>query len=290
MNTATEIDFATFMEQAKALPAQSQWELVDELLGLLRGAQGKAKGKSKGKAKDPDAPKKPANEAILFSSQFIGPLFKALALKESDEGLKKELSSAAYKSKMAGILWADLKPLGPEEREAAKAKLTEEVVHKAFLEWRRSPAHDEWVAGKGDKKVAEKPAEKPVVAAAEKPAEEKPAEEKPKKVVSEETKAKAKATREAKKAAKAAESAAESASDSEASVKPKKAATKKAKEPEVKEPEPTEEQTTFVFQGKSYIRVMNYLWDEEGTWVGLYDPKTKKIDHKAEEPEAEISE
>jgi hypothetical protein len=265
--------------------------LVDELLALLRGAQTKAKGKGKGKgkAKDPDAPKKQANEAILFSSQFIGPIFKALAAKEADEGLKKELSSAAYKSKMAGILWADLKPLGPEDREEAKAKLTEQVVHKAFLEWRHSPAHAEWVASKGDKKAAEKPVEKVV----EKPAEkvvEKPAEEKPKKVVSEETKAKAKATREAKKAAKAAESAAESASETESEKpKAKKPAKKAAKAAEA-EPEPTDEQTTFVFQGKSYIRVQNYLWDEEGTWVGLYDPKTKKIDHKAEEPEAEISE
>jgi len=285
MNTATEFDFTTVLEQAKALPAEFKRMLLDELLDDLLGAQTKAKGKGKGKAKDPDAPKKQANEAILFSSQFIGPIFKALAAKEADEGLKKELSSAAYKSKMAGILWADLKPLGPEDREEAKAKLTEEVVHKAFLEWRHSPAHAEWVASKGDKKAAEKPAEKP----AEKVVE-KPAEEKPKKVVSEETKAKAKATREAKKAAKAAESAAESASETESEKpKAKKPAKKAAKAAEA-EPEPTDEQTTFVFQGKSYIRVQNYLWDEEGTWVGLYDPKTKKIDHKAEEPEAEISE
>lgn len=128
--------------------------------------------------------------------------------------------------------------------------------------------------------------------------EEKEAEKVAKKAQKKADNAAKKAEEAAKKAAEAAEAAATPVAASQpAAEKPKKAAKKAAEKP-------VEEKDDFVceddgalypwdWKGKKFLRnFANQVWErienddsyEMGQWAGVYDPKTKKIDTSAEEP------
>jgi hypothetical protein len=110
----------------------------------------------------------------------------------------------------------------------------------------------------------------------------------------EEKEAKRKATAEKRAAARAANKAAKAGADpsSVASEKPKKEKKAKKEKKPAEEPaaEPKAEngEQTWTHEGRTYMRVENWLWD--GTsyeWVGEWDPKSKTIDTSATEPSFE---
>ncbi len=110
----------------------------------------------------------------------------------------------------------------------------------------------------------------------------------------EEKEAKRKATAEKRAAARAANKAAKAAANpsSVASEKPKKEKKAKKEKKPAEEPaaEPKAEngEQTWTHEGRTYMRVENWLWD--GTsyeWVGEWDPKSKTIDTSATEPSFE---
>jgi hypothetical protein len=277
---------ANFLNQAKDFSDAELWAAVDQLQTLLKPKSLQKKeakaaatdGKKAKKERDPDAPKRPANAAILFTSQFIRPLMNALAASESDAVVKKEMLGVKCVSQISATFWAKLKPLSEEERETAKEAITEKEVFEAYKTWKStapvvtvpvsaetavpvsitsSTASEAHVVDKNAAKAAEKEAKK-AAAAAEK---------------------------EAKKAAEKAEKAAAK----EAEKAAKKAAKKAAPAPA---PEPVEEDDAaavpFAYEGKELFKTKDgRVYNEEGNWYGLYDAKTKKVDTSVPEPEYE---
>ncbi len=71
----------------------------------------------------------------------------------------------------------------------------------------------------------------------------------------------------------------------EPAAKPKKAATKKAAAEEI-DYDNIEEAKPWTHGKTTYLRQFNYLWTNDGVWVGAWDGK--KIDKTAKEPVAEM--
>jgi hypothetical protein len=86
-------------------------------------------------------------------------------------------------------------------------------------------------------------------------------------------------------AAAAAGGGGAAAAAEEPAAKPKKAATKKAAAEEI-DYDNIEEAKPWTHGKTSYLRQFNYLWTNDGVWVGAWDGK--KIDKTAKEPAAEM--
>jgi hypothetical protein len=267
-----------FLNQAKDFSDAELWAAVDQLQTLLKPKSIQKKelkaaateGKKAKKVRDPDAPKRVANAAILFTSQFIRPLMELLA-EDCDAETKKEMLGVKCVSQVSTALWSTLKPLSEEEREAAKENITEKEVYEAYAAWKSAASVTESAPVATPAPVAAPAVDKKAATAAEKEAK----------------KAAEKAEKEAKKAAEKAEKAAAK----EAEKAAKKAAKKAAPAP-APAPEPVEEDDAaavpFAYEGKELFKTKDgRVYNEEGNWYGMYDAKTKKVDTSVPEPEYE---
>jgi hypothetical protein len=186
--------------------------------------------------------------------------------------------SVSARTQVAKALWAPIQGLASEERLTAMAVLTDAQIQEAYTTWAAQPreakpkkSEDSGSAASAGSKASSKG--------------------KLSTMSDEEKKAFYKARGEASAAARAAKKAANPEAAAEKPKKTKKvAATPAPVAAAAPEPEKEygEEQQTWVHEGKAYLRVYNYLWDaKSGSWVGEWDPATKKIDTSAEEPETE---
>jgi hypothetical protein len=268
MNTSEII--TNFLSQAKDFSDAELWAAVDSLQTLLKPKslqkkEAKAEGKKAKKERNPDAPKRTANAAILFTSQFIRPLMATLATSVDDAAVKKEMLGVKCVSQVSATFWAKLKVLGEEERDAAKEAITEKEVFEAYKAWKSTAVVSESAVATEPTAVIEAP------------------------VV--DKKAAAKAEKEAKKAAEKAEKAAAKAAEKEATKaakaaeKPKKAEKKVAAPAPEPEEEDDEAAVPFSYDGKELFKTKDgRVYNEEGNWYGMYNSKTKKVDTTVPEP------
>lgn len=277
------------VEQLEALVKTAVAEVLSggNVKAVLPTSSDAKPGKKEKKAKkerDPDAPKKEANNWIKFTSRVR-------------EVLKTEgFSTGVEVTQFCRTL---KEALPTHEVENASGKTVTEPDYSAIsdediLVKRRSwvkPEHSEQeLAGKSKRKGSVSGSE-----ASDSASEggDKPKEEKKKRQWSEEAKASAAAKRAAKKAEKAA------ASDDEEEEKPKPAtaavpAPQKVAPPPLpaasqEEEDEEEDDTNFapwVWKKKVYHKNnKGYVITEDMEWVGLFDEKTNTLNTKAPKPE-----
>lgn len=277
------------VEQLEALVKTAVAEVLSggNVKAVLPTSSDAKPGKKEKKAKkerDPDAPKKEANNWIKFTSRVR-------------EVLKTEgFSTGVEVTQFCRTL---KEALPTHEVENASGKTVTEPDYSAIsdediLVKRRSwvkPEHSEQeLAGKSKRKGSVSGSEASDSASE---GDDKPKEEKKKRQWSEEAKASAAAKRAAKKAEKAA------ASDDEEEEKPKPAtaavpAPQKVAPPPLpaasqEEEDEEEDDTNFapwVWKKKVYHKNnKGYVITEDMEWVGLFDEKTNTLNTKAPKPE-----
>lgn len=277
------------VEQLEALVKTAVAEVLSggNVKAVLPTSSDAKPGKKEKKAKkerDPDAPKKEANNWIKFTSRVR-------------EVLKTEgFSTGVEVTQFCRTL---KEALPTHEVENASGKTVTEPDYSAIsdediLVKRRSwvkPEHSEQeLAGKSKRKGSVSGSEASDSASE---GDDKPKEEKKKRQWSEEAKASAAAKRAAKKAEKAA------ASDDEEEEKPKPAtaavpAPQKVAPPPLpaasqEEEDEEEDDTNFapwVWKKKVYHKNnKGYVITEDMEWVGLFDEKTNTLNTKAPKPD-----
>jgi hypothetical protein len=312
---ASTISFEALTAELMALSPKDQGKLFSAV--LLSNA-GKAKVTKAAKRaekleKDPDAPKRPANNYITFTNTYVWPVLKAHA-ETLDEDDKKALRHVSARTQISADLYAPIKALDASEQEAAMEAVTEKSILAAYASWKKSPPAPHCKADKeakassvasGGSKSAKSAKAKPVA----------DADAEAKRTAKAASLAKAKETREANKAAKALEAAAAEAAlpdsdsdeeeDAPVAAAPAAAASAVAEEAEEEEEEEDEEEDeeaevelkewtaplelrkgngieTFLsaeVDGKTYLF-------EKGSreYIGLYMAKVKKINTKSVNP------
>ena len=281
------------VEQLEALVKTAVAEVLSggNVKAVLPTSSDAKPGKKEKKAKkerDPDAPKKEANNWIKFTSRVR-------------EVLKTEgFSTGVEVTQFCRTL---KEALPTHEVENASGKTVTEPDYSAIsdediLVKRRSwvkPEHSEQeLAGKSKRKGSVSGSE-----ASDSASEggDKPKEEKKKRQWSEEAKASAAAKRAAKKAEKAAASSDSEDEEEEkpvtaAAPAPKKAAppplpvASQEEEQEEEEEASDEDFAPWVWKKKVYHKNnKGYVITEEMEWVGIYDAKTNTLNTKAPKPE-----
>ena len=261
-------------------------------------SSGKEKVKKAKKVKDPNAPKKPANDWIKFCEVVRNALLAGL---DSKPGFEVQQFCSLLKSQLP-LLAANEK--GKQEPDYSMIPSAEVIVQR-FKDW-TPPEQSKAAAERASKapSAAASPASDSAAASAPEvpPAPSVPAEKKARKPQSEETKAAAALKRAATKAANAAASAssgtnaaASAASGTNAAasavppkpIGPKPAAAAAAAPP----PSPDDDEneitdfTPTVIKGKPYIRnKRGDVMTEDYVWVGRYSEAKREIDTKFPKP------
>jgi hypothetical protein len=260
--------------QALGLSSEEKLTLAIQLLSSISGSR---PIKNARKPRDPDAPKRivGADSYIHLVNKVVWPVLQRLAEGQSAEE-KLVTRSVSARTQVAKALWAPIQSLSSEERVEKMEALEEAQILEAYTTWSAQPREA-------------KPKKSEDGASASSAGSKASSKGKLSTMSEEEKKAFYKARGEASAAARAAKKAAN----------PEAAPTKKTKAAATPAPAPTpaapadekeygEEQQYWTHEGKRYLRVYNYLWDEKtGNWVGEWDPATKKIDTTASEPETE---
>jgi hypothetical protein len=109
-----EITHESIFQMALSLSKDDQWELVQELLSLLKGAKPAkaakaAKAKKAKKEKDPSAPKRPMSPYMELLNKFVWPILKDHSESVEDAEEKKHLRSVSARTQVASTLWDTIK-------------------------------------------------------------------------------------------------------------------------------------------------------------------------------------
>ena len=277
------------VEQLEALVKTAVAEVLSggNVKAVLPTSSDAKPGKKEKKAKkerDPDAPKKEANNWIKFTSRVR-------------EVLKTEGFSTGVEVTQFCRTLKEALPTHEVENAAGKtvtepdySAISDEEILAKRRSWVKPEHSEQELAGKSKRKGSVSGSEASDSASE---AGDKPKEEKKKRQWSEEAKASAAAKRAAKKAEKAAAS-----DDEEEKPAPKTAAApapQKASPPplpvasqeeEAEEEADDEDFSPWVYKKKVYNKnAKGWVITDEMEWVGIYDAKTNTLNTKAPKPE-----
>jgi hypothetical protein len=258
-----------------------------------QAAVSSGKVKKAKKVKDPNAPKKPANDWIKFCQDVRNALLAGL---DSKPGFEVQQFCSVLKSQLP-LLPANSK--GKQEPDYSMIP-TAEVIVQRFKAW-TPPEQSKAAAERASKapSSAESPASDSAASAPEvPPVPSVPAEKKARKPQSEETKAAAALKRAATKAANAAASSgtnaaasASSGTNAAASAVPPKPIGPKPAAAAAPAPSPADDEneiTDFaptIIKGKPYIRnKRGDVMTEDYVWIGRYSETKREIDTKFPKP------
>jgi len=258
-----------------------------------QAAVSSGKVKKAKKVKDPNAPKKPANDWIKFCQDVRNALLAGL---DSKPGFEVQQFCSLLKSQLP-LLAANEK--GKQEPDYSMIPSAEVIVQR-FKDW-TPPEQSKAAAERASKapSAAESPASDSAASAPEvPPVPSVPAEKKARKPQSEETKAAAALKRAATKAANAAASSgtnaaasASSGTNAAASAVPPKPIGPKPAAAAAPAPSPADDEneiTDFaptIIKGKPYIRnKRGDVMTEDYVWIGRYSETKREIDTKFPKP------
>lgn len=294
ITTSNPID--QILSLTKDLSAGERYDLAMSLLETIKAAVG---GQKKRKAKDPNAPKREVKPEsyINLVNKVVWPHLQTLAEAETDPEKKARIRSAEGRTQISVLVWDPIKELATAERLAAMESVTLDTVRTACETWMANPPPAKEKKVKPQKiKVSKIKSEgsDDSSAASEGTKTSKSSKSKLANMSEDEKAAFYKARGAAAAAARAANKATKAESteaEAEEAPKPVKHKPSKPKPIIASEPEPEpdfgDEQKAWTDPSDNtvYIRQNNLLWNSsDGSWVGEYNPKTKKINRDAPEP------
>ena len=134
--TESEIEATheSIFEMAQSLSKEDQWELVQELLSILKGGKAKkSKAKAAKAAKDPSAPKRPMTPYMELLNKVVWPILKEHSEKTEDAEEKKHMRSVSARTQVASTLWDTMKT------KDEFASVTKEKVLQIYEELKTNP-------------------------------------------------------------------------------------------------------------------------------------------------------